>query len=242
MNKIALVTGGIRRLGRQIALYFASQNYDLALIYNSSSSAEINRTKKLLNAFDIKYKFYKCNLKNVTAIKKTVNKIGSDFKKIDVIVNNSGVIKKVDLTDINETLFDDTIAVNLKAPLFVTQTAIKYLLRAKSPIIINIASLGGLQNWSSYIPYSLSKTGLIKLTYLLARKLAPKIRVNVIAPGKIVVLGEETGTPEKISIDKIPLKRYGTPSDIISAVEFILNCNYLTGHVIPVDGGRLLNS
>lgn len=242
MNKVALVTGGIRRLGRQIALYLASRNYDLALIYNSSSTAEINRTKKLLNAFNIKYRFYKCDLKSVPAIKKTVSKIGSDFKKIDVLVNNSGVIKKIDLADINEKLFDDTAAVNLKAPLFVTQTAVKYLRKSGSPVIINIASLGGLQNWSGYIPYSLSKTGLVKLTYLLARKLAPKIRVNAIAPGTIVIEGEEEGTPQKTSVDKIPLKRYGTPSDIISAVEFIIDCSYLTGHVIPVDGGRLLNS
>lgn len=242
MNKVALVTGGIRRLGRQIALYLASRNYDLALIYNSSSTLEITRTKKLLNAFNIRYKFFKCDLKNVSELKRTVNKIGSDFKKIDVLINNSGVIKKVDLEEINEKLFNDTIAVNLRAPLFVTQTAVKYMRKAKSPVVINIASLGGLQNWSGFIPYSLSKTALVKLTLLLARKLAPKIRVNSIAPGTIVIDGEEKGTPQKTSVEKIPLKRYGTPSDIISAVEFIIDCRYLTGHVIPVDGGRLLNS
>jgi pteridine reductase len=241
-NKVALITGGVRRLGRQISLYLASKGYDLAIIYNSSSPAEIKRTSALLKAFGIKYKLYKCDLKNIKLLKKTIDTIGRDFKKIDVLVNNSGVIKKIDLFDITEKLFDDTIAVNLKAPLFVSQFAVKYMQRSKAPVIINIASLGGLQNWSGFIPYSLSKTGAVKLTYLLARRLAPKIRVNAIAPGTIIIPGEEQGTPKKIDTAKIPLKKYGTSADIINAVEFILECSYLTGHVIPVDGGRLLNN
>ncbi len=242
MNKSALITGGVRRLGRQIALYLASKGYDLALIYNSSSAAEVKRTKELLNAFDIRYKLYKCDLKNVSSIKKTITKIGNEFKKIDVLVNNSGVIKKVEFAKITEKLFNDTISVNLTAPLFVTQSAVKYLNKSQSPVIINMTSLGGMQNWTGYFPYSTSKTGLIKLTYLLAKKLAPKIRVNAISPGTIIIEGEEKGTPSKTDVNKIPLKKYGSPSDIISAVEFILECSYLTGHVIPVEGGRLLNN
>lgn len=242
MNKVALITGGVRRLGRQISLYLASKGYDLAIIYNSSSPAEIKRTSALLNAFGIKYKLYKCDLKNIKLLKNTINTIGKDFKKIDVLVNNSGVIKKIDLFDITEQLFDDTIAVNLKAPLFVSQFAVKYLNRSKAPVIINIASLGGMQNWSGFIPYSLSKTGAVKLTYLLARRLAPKIRVNAIAPGTIIIPGEEHRTPKKINVSKIPMKKYGSSADIINAVEFIIECSYLTGHVIPVDGGRLLNN
>lgn len=242
MNKVALITGGVRRLGKKISLSLAGMGYDLAIIYNSSSASELNKTKTELKSYGIKFKFYKCDLKNIPKLKNAINKIGSDFKKIDLLVNNSGVIKKVEFKDITPKLFDDTIAVNLKAPLFVTQFALKYLNKAKEPLVINIASLGGLQNWSGFIPYSTSKTGLIKLTYLLARKLAPKIRVNAIAPGTIIIHGEEKGTPSKIDVSMIPLKKYGTPEDIISAVKFIIDCKYLTGHVIPIDGGRLLNN
>ena len=92
------------------------------------------------------------------------------------------------------------------------------------------------------ISYSISKSALIKLTHLLARKLAPKIRVNAIAPGTIIIKGEEKGTPDKINVEKIPLRKYGTPKDIIEAIKFIINCKYLTGHVIPVEGGRLLTN
>ncbi len=240
MNKVALVTGGVRRLGRQVAIYLASRGYDLAIIYNSSPASELKKTSSILSAFGVNCRFYKCDLKDTKKITAAINKAGRDFKKFDLLVNNSGVIKKVDLQSITPELFDNTIAVNLKAPLFVTQASVKYLKKAKEPVVINIASLGGLQNWSGYIPYSVSKTGLVKLTYLLARSLAPKVRVNAIAPGTIIIEGEEKGTPQKIDIKKIPLKKYGSPADIISAVEFILECKYLTGHVIPIDGGRLL--
>ncbi len=104
-----------------------------------------------------------------------------------------------------------------------------------------MASLGGLQNWANYIPYGLSKAGIIKLTYLLAKRLAPKIRVNAIAPGTIIIDDEEAGTPEKTPMSKIPLQKYGNPSDIIEAVKYLLNAKYVTGQVIAVDGGRLIN-
>jgi NAD(P)-dependent dehydrogenase (short-subunit alcohol dehydrogenase family) len=227
-------------LGRHITLFLANEGYDLAIIYNSSSADELKKTSKILNGFNINYKFYKCDLKKLDAAKKTIDKIGSDFKRIDLLINNSGTIQKVDFEKITPKLFDETIAVNLRAPLFVTQYCLKYLAKSKNPLIINIASLGGLQNWTGYFPYSISKTGAIKLTYLLARKLAPKIRVNAIAPGTIIIPGEEAGTPQKTNMDKIPLKKYGGPKDITEAVKFFIESDYVTGQVIAVEGGRLL--
>jgi NAD(P)-dependent dehydrogenase (short-subunit alcohol dehydrogenase family) len=242
MAKTAIVTGGVRRLGRYISYFLADEGYDLALIYNSSTKRELNETSTALKSKNIKFKFYKCDVTNPKEIKTTLGKIGKDFKKIDLLVNNAGVINKVELEDITEELFDKTIGVNLKAPLFVTQQSLKLLRKSGNPLVINIASLGGLQNWTGYIPYSLSKTAQIKLTYLLARKLAPKIRVNAIAPGTIIVDGEEMGTPQKINMKKIPLRKYGSPKEIIEAIRFIINCEYLTGVVIPIDGGRILNN
>jgi NAD(P)-dependent dehydrogenase (short-subunit alcohol dehydrogenase family) len=242
MNKVAVVTGGVRRLGRRISYFLGESGYDLAIIYNSSSMLELKRTRGHLASLGIKFRFYKCNLEKVNSIKKTIEKIGKDFKKIDVLVNNAGVIEKVEFEKITAAKFDNKININLRAPLFVTQSAVKYLRRSKSPVVINLASLGGLQNWSAFIPYSISKTALIKLTYLLALTLAPKIRVNAIAPGTIVIEGERAGTPGMVNVEKIPLKNYGNAKHIIDAVEFILKCDYLTGHVIPVDGGRLLSN
>ena len=241
-SKVALVTGGVRRLGGQISYFLADENYNLAIIYNSSSKDDLKKTSAYLKSKSIKFKFYKCDLRNAAQIKRTAEKFGKDFKKLDILVNNAGVINKVDFENITPDLFENTIAVNLKAPLFLTQYSLKYLKKSSKPLVINIASLGGLQNWSGFIPYSISKSALIKLTHLLARKLAPKIRVNAIAPGTIIIKGEEKGTPDKINVEKIPLRKYGTPKDIIEAIKFIINCKYLTGHVIPVEGGRLLTN
>jgi pteridine reductase len=236
-----LVTGGARRLGRYISYFLAGEGYNLAIIYNSSSQKELSKTSKKLDSFGIKYKFYKCDLRDIKALKKTVNRIGSDFRKIDVLVNNAGIIKKIDFTEITEKVLDNFINTNLKAALFTSQFSLKYLEKSKSPLIINIASLGGLQNWTNYIPYGISKAGIIKLTYLLAKRLAPKIRVNAIAPGTIIIKGEETGITEKTPVKRIPLKKYGSPDDIVEAVKFLINSPYIAGQVIPVDGGRLLN-
>lgn len=240
--RVAVVTGGVRRLGRQISYFLGDEGYSLALVYNSSPKADLQKTSQYLKSRNIKFKLYKCDLRDINSIKNTVKRIGNDFKKIDILVNNAGVIKKVDFEKITPELLDNAISVNLRAPLFFTQYSLKYLNKSTSPLIINIASLGGLQNWTAYMPYSITKTALIKLTYLLARKLAPKIRVNAIAPGRINIPGEEEGTPDRVKIENVPLKRYGSPKDIIEAVKFIISCEYLTGHVIPVDGGRLLNN
>jgi NAD(P)-dependent dehydrogenase (short-subunit alcohol dehydrogenase family) len=241
LNKVALVTGGVRRLGRYISYFLAEESYDLAIIYNSSSLKELKKTTDCLNKRNIMFRFYKCDLRDLNQLKKNIYKIGREFKKIDLLINNAGIIQKVEFKDISQKLFDDTININLRAALFTSKYCLKYLVKAEKPSIINIASLGGLQNWGNYFPYSISKTAVIKLTYLLAKKLAPQIRVNAIAPGTIIIEGEEKDTPEKTLLERIPLKRYGKPLDIIEAIRFLINDEYITGQVIVVDGGRMLN-
>ncbi|MCX7877734.1 MAG: SDR family oxidoreductase [Ignavibacteria bacterium] len=240
-SRVAVITGGARRLGRQITYFLARSNYSVAVIYNSSDKKEVTLTQKYLNSLGTEYEFYRCDLRNLVKTKELVRKIGKRFRKIDILINNAGVINKTDFLKITPELFENTISVNLKAPLFMSQFCYKYLLKSDEPQIINIASIGGLMNWSGFIPYSISKAGLIKLTYLLARRLAPHIRVNAIAPGTIVIRGEERLSPSKIKPEKIPLNRYGEAEDIIEALKFIIDCKYLTGQVISVDGGRSIN-
>lgn len=241
MNKTAIVTGGIRRLGRYISYYLADKGYNLALIYNSSSQKELDKTALYLHKKNINFKFYKCDIKDLLALKNTVDTIGKDLEKIDLLVNNSGIIRKVEFEELTPDVFDEVMNVNLRSVLFTSQYALPYLRKSDEPSIIVIASLGGLQNWSAYFPYSLSKTAVIKLTKLMAKAMAPKIRVNAIAPGTIIIEGEEAGTPGKSPIENIPLKKYGNPDDITSAVDYLINARYVTGQVIPVEGGRTLN-
>jgi pteridine reductase len=239
--KTALITGGARRLGRYISYFLADEGYSLAIIYNSTSRSELLKTSAYLKSRSVRYKFYKCDLRNTAKLEKIISKAGSDFKKFDILINNAGIIKKIDFSKITGNIFDDFISVNLKAALFTSQFCLKYLKKSKTPLIINIASLGGIQNWTNYIPYSISKAGLIKLTYLLAKKLAPSIRVNAIAPGTILIKNEKAGTPEKTPMNKIPLKKYGTAKDITEAVRYLIKSTYVTGEVLTVDGGKLLS-
>lgn len=241
MDKVAVVTGGVRRLGRYISYFLAEEGYNIAIIYHSSSKDELKKSRDYLNKINVRFKFYKCDLRVLSQLKKTINKISRDFNKIDLLINNSGTIQKVEFKNISQKLVDDTININLRAALFTSKYCLKYMEKADKPSIINIASLGGLQNWTNYFPYSISKTAEIRLTYLLAKKLAPKIRVNAIAPGTIIIKGEEKDTPQKTLLERIPLKRYGKPSDIIEAIRFLINAEYVTGQVIAVDGGRTLN-
>jgi pteridine reductase len=238
LRRVAVVTGGARRLGRQISYVLAEDGFDLAIIYNSSPKGELEKATKRFQELKRRFRFYKCDIRRISQVKKTTAKIGKDFGKVDLLVNNAGVIKRMKFTEITENIFDDTLAVNLKAGLFISQMILPYLQKSDNPSIINIASLGGIKNWAEYFPYCISKAGMIKLTYLLARELAPKVRVNAIAPGTIVVEGEETGAVTKASWANIPLQKYGNPKDITDAVKFLLNCEYITGQVIVVDGGR----
>lgn len=241
MKKVALITGGVRRLGRYISYYLAGEGYDLSILYNSSSKAELKRTSDVLKSKNIRFKFYKCDIKNLSDLKRAIGKASNDFKKIDVLINNAGIIKRIDFEKITPKIFDDIINTNLRAMLFTSQYCLNLLKKSPNPQIINFASLGGLLNWSNYIPYSVSKAGVIKLTQLLAKSLAPKIRVNAIAPGTIIIKDEEAGTPQKTPIEKIPLKKYGGPDDIINAIRYIMNSPYITGQIVTVDGGRTIN-
>lgn len=236
----ALITGGVRRLGRYISYYLADRGYNLAIIYNSSSQNELKTTAGFLESKNIEYNFYKCDVSNLGSLKLTIEKINSDFKCIDLLINNAGIIKKIDFEKISEKIYDDILNTNLKAQLFTVQYSLKMLRKSSDASIINIASLGGLKNWVDFFPYCISKAGVIKLTYLLAKKLAPDIRVNAIAPGTIIIKNEESDFIDHVKMESLPLKKYGEPADITLAVGYLIESKYVTGQLLTVDGGRMV--
>jgi NAD(P)-dependent dehydrogenase (short-subunit alcohol dehydrogenase family) len=162
-----------------------------------------------------------------------------EFGRIDLLVNNSAVFVECEAGHIPEKTWNDTIDINLTGTFLCIQSALPYLLKEKYATIINIASLGGIQAWQKHIPYSVSKAGVIMLTKCFAKALAPNIRVNAIAPGTIIMKGEEDPSLGHVSSKSVPLKRYGKPSDITDAVLFLAtNATYTTGQILSVDGGR----
>jgi len=156
---------------------------------------------------------------------------------LDVLVNNVGVFRKVELNDLSEELLDEAFDVNLKAAVLASRAAAPHMRRRGAGSIVNVASLGGLRPWPAYLPYCVSKAALVMATGCLARALAPQIRVNAVAPGLL----EEPEPPRELR-ERVPLGRFGSVSEVVSAVMFLAGgaSSYVTGEVIRVDGGRAL--
>ncbi|MBI5401994.1 MAG: SDR family oxidoreductase [Ignavibacteriae bacterium] len=242
-NRVALITGSARRLGKEIAKALAGNGFDLVLHYNSSPRSSVI---KLVNEFKkqgIVVHPVKADLRKVSEIKKLFAEINSRFGRLDLLVNNAAVFRKVDFFDIDEKIFDEFINTNLKNALLCSVEAAKIMNKSKEKNlqIINIASLGGILNWTDHIPYSVAKAGVIKLTQLMAKRLAPKILVNAIAPGTIMIENDANNTVVMKEKEKYPVKHFGKSSDITSVIIFLVKENsFITGHTFIVDGGRSL--
>ncbi|HET7150300.1 MAG TPA: SDR family oxidoreductase, partial [Candidatus Acidoferrum sp.] len=171
-------------------------------------------------------------------IKRLVDEAAKHFGRLDILVNSAANFLPASIVSTTEQIWDSALDTNLRAPFFCTQAAAPLLRRTRG-CIINFADTGGLLAWTGYIPHSVSKAGVIMLTKVLAKALAPEVRVNAIAPGTITMEGDP---PEMESdfIKRAPLRRSGEPSDITEAVLFLVKSDFITGQVLVVDGGRTL--
>ncbi|MDX9759733.1 MAG: SDR family oxidoreductase [Bacteroidota bacterium] len=230
----AFITGSGRRLGRQLAYAFAEHDYDLILHAHESvdglREAEEGIRDRGADVFSVTG-----DLRRVADIQRMAADIRARIDMLDVLVNNAGVFPTAGFDAVTEAMWDETLAVNTKSPFFLTQALVP-LLRAARGCVINIASAGGYEPWNSHIPYNVSKAGVMMLTRGMAKALAPEIRVNAVAPGVIIVDGEES--IDHIPASRFPMQRYGTPDDLAAAVLFLAaGTTYITGHILPVTGG-----
>lgn len=240
MNKVALVTGSVKRLGKDIALRLADLRFDIVLNYFNSSDDEAAKISAELRAKGSDVLCVKADLRKVEEIRKLFCKVEEKYGRLDVLVNNAAIFERVDFFDVTEDMFDEFISMNLKNAFFCSQEAAKMMLKSKEKpcSIINIASLGAIENWQSVMPYSLAKAGIAKLTKLLAKRLAPDILVNAIAPGTIWIEGDENKTAANEDAGKYPMKRFGKSEDIESMIEYLTIKNkWTTGNMFVVDGG-----
>ena len=225
-------------MGRQIALALGRNGFDVVVNYHSSKQGAI-KTVKELNKMGVNAISIQADISKRNEVNRMTRKAISMFHRVDLLVNSSAVFIDSPLKDTTEKIWDNTININLKGTFLCSQVISKYMLKQKSGIIINIASLGGIQAWIQHLPYSVSKAGVIMLTRILAKSLAPHVLVNAVAPGSLTIEGEERGAAKKMPSKKIPLRRYGKPSDIIDMVIFLATkARYITGQVFVVDGGR----
>ena len=243
-NKVAIVTGATRGIGKKIAERFARENYNLVLNYvseNTDTNAIIDEFKEygvqvLVYRADVS-KFDECE----NLVKATIEKYG----KIDVLVNNAGITKDGLIAMMKEDAFDKVIDINLKGTFNMTRNVVPYMMKKRSGNIINVSSVVGVAGNAGQSNYSASKAGIIGFTKSLAKELAARnIRVNAVAPGFIDTDMTNVLTDKvKENINsQIPLKRMGEAKEVASAVYFLASeeSSYITGQVINIDGGMVM--
>ena len=244
MNKVVLVTGATRGIGKQIAITFAKEGYDVAINYRKENE-ELENTKKEIEANGVKCLAVQGDVSNFEDCERFVKEIIEEYGRIDVLVNNAGITKDTLLMRMKKEEFEQVIDVNLVGTFNVTKNVISYMIKARSGRIINISSVVGVSGNAGQTNYSASKAGIIGFTKSLAKEVASRnINVNAVAPGFIEtdmtnVLKDEV--KEAIS-KQIPLSRMGTANDVANAVKFLASddSSYITGQVINIDGGMLM--
>jgi len=242
-NKVALITGGGRGIGRSICESFAENGCNVAFTYNSSKEAAEDLVEEL-KKYNVKVKSYKSDASDHDKSVELIDSVISDFERIDVLVNNAGITKDNLLMRMSPFDFKDVVNVNLGSVFNLTKSSIKIFLRQKQGSIINISSIVGVKGNAGQSNYSASKAGIIGFSKSIALELGSRnIRCNVVAPGFI-----ETDMTDSLSDDvlekwkeSIPLKRSGKPNDVGNACVFLASdlSSYITGQVLQVDGGLL---
>jgi 3-oxoacyl-[acyl-carrier protein] reductase len=242
-NKVALVTGASRGIGKGIAIKFAEQGANVAFTYLSSDE-KARELEKELSAYGIKAKGYKSDASDFKAADNLINSIVTEFGAIDVVVNNAGITKDGLLMRMTEENFDEVIKVNLKSIFNITKAVQRPMLKARKGSIINMSSVVGVKGNAGQSNYAASKAGIIGFSKSVALELGSRnIRCNSIAPGFIET--EMTGALDEKTIqgwrDGIPLKRGGTTEDVANLALFLASdmSAYITGQTISVCGGML---
>lgn len=242
-NKVALITGATRGIGRGIALAFAQQGANVAFTYVSSEEKALALEKEL-TAYGIKAKGYKSDAGDFKAADQLVNDVVAEFGTVDVLVNNAGITRDTLLMRMSEQQWDEVINANLKSVFNLTKAVQRPMLKARSGSIINMSSVVGVKGNAGQANYAASKAGIIGFTKSVALELGSRnIRCNAIAPGFIET--EMTGALDEKVVqqwrDSIPLKRGGSADDVANLTLFLASdmSGYITGQCINVCGGML---
>ncbi|MDE0445039.1 MAG: SDR family oxidoreductase [Spirochaetaceae bacterium] len=234
-NPVGLVTGGGIRVGRAIALGLAEAGYDL-VVSHRSSAAGAEAVAEEASLLGRRVHTVQADLSREGDAVRLARAATEHFGRLDLLVNSAASFVAGDLLEATTDEWDAVMAVNLRAPfLMVRETA--ELLRAARGSVVNIVDLSALQPWTSHPVHSVAKAGLLHLTRVMARRLAPEVRVNAIAPGDVLLPTHYSEADAERARGQVPLGRIGTPGDVVEAVRFLARADYVTGEVIVVDGG-----
>jgi pteridine reductase len=235
VRPVALVTGGAHRVGRALAVGLAGDGYDIALHYHSSRS-KLDEAMKLIADAGGNATVFPADLTLPDAPGQLVRDVVQACGRLDVVVNSAAIMVRMPVGEVTAADWDSVLNLNLRAPFLISQEAARHLPDGGS--IINIADLAAFETWPGYVPHGVSKSGVVYLTRALARVLAPRIRVNAIAPGTVLLPHEFDEQAAAHLTETTPLRRDGSPEDVVQAMRYLLEATYVTGETIIVDGGR----
>ena len=239
-GKTALITGGAKRVGKVIALTLARRGANIAFTYQNSKK-EALETLQELKALGVQALAIQVDISKSKQILRMVQQTLKKFGSIEILINNAAIFYKTPFEKIKESDWDQHININLKGTFLCSQQVGLEMLKKKIGKIVNIADWAGLRPYRNYIPYCVSKAGVICLTQALAKTLAPHIQVNCVAPGPVLLPKKISDEEVKQIIHGTPLKRIGTPEDVAKTVLFLIEgSDFITGATYHVDGGRYI--
>jgi NAD(P)-dependent dehydrogenase (short-subunit alcohol dehydrogenase family) len=235
-GKVALVTGGAKRLGRATALALAEAGADVTITFFRSQT-EAEQTKQELDQFGTRALAMRCDVRSQKDVGGVVRQVVHKLGKIDILINNAANYETVAFDDLTLPQWDEIFATNVRGPFLVSKLALPHLRRSQGRIV-NLGSLGGVRPWADHAHYCSSKAALHMLTKVMAKALAPEVAVNCVAPG-MIDLGEKSAVEfMKRMAKQTPMKRNGTADDVAAAVLFLATApHFITGQVLLVDGG-----
>lgn len=238
-GRVALVTGAGRRLGRAMARALADRGMTLAIHHHASAEGARELEKEIRNQGGQAFCF-SADLTDPQAARDLPQQVSRHFGRLDVLVNSAAIMHRARLEETTPADWDAVHALNLRGVFFCTQGAAS-LLRAARGKVVNLADLAGLEPWPGFAAHSISKAGVVMLTKVLALSLAPEVTVNAIAPGAVLVPEDYSGEDRERLARSTPLRRLGSPADVIAALLYILEGgDFLTGETLVVDGGRFI--
>ena len=239
-DRVVWITGAAKRLGQAVALDLARRGAHIVVHYGASE-AEALATARKIESLGRRALPVQADLKDVAQIRRCVARIEEQFGRLDVLVNSASNFHRVPWEEVDEAAWDESLDVNLKAPAFCALEAARLMLKGEGGKIVNFADWAGFRPYRNYLPYMIAKGGVITMTRALALELAPRIQVNAVAPGPVLLPPDTTEEEEARIIRNVPLGRVGSPGDIVATVAFLLEgSDYITGQVICVDGGRMV--
>jgi pteridine reductase len=239
-QRVALVTGGGVRVGRAISLGLAEAGFDVAVHYRSSEAPAVEVAERI-RALGRSSVTVRGDLADPEAPVAVVGAVREAFGRLDLLVNSAAGFDTVGLDEADAEAWDRVMDVNVRAPHLLVRAASE-LLRTARGAVVNVVDLSAFQPWRDYPVHAVSKAALAHLTRVQARTLAPRVRVNAVAPGAVLPPDDYPAERTEALRRRAPLQALGSPEDVVAAVLYLADAPYVTGQILAVDGGRLLGS